>query len=368
MPSGRLFKKKAFLSGHYEGQDVLQEVDDVDLICLEPGPGYEFKERWQRRLLHRDFSRRLIFQNPGLRKVRLAQEYDLFLAMCQYTHDFVHINAIEGWEDKCKVSVCWIDELWLAELPQCEYWIHALKKFDYVFVSCLETVETLSKVIDKPCRWLPGAVDALRFSPYPSPPSRVVDAYSLGRRCKEIHKELFRAAENGSIFYLYDTFEGALSDVYDHRQHRNLLSNVAKRSKYFMVAPGKVNSPDETRGQQEIGRRYYEGAAAGTVMVGQAPNCESFREMFPWSDAVIKIQADGSDVMDVIARLDRVPEQVLAISQRNASEALLRHDWVYRWKELLQVAGLDPTPAMTARERQLRELVDLLVNTTSRCP
>ncbi len=72
--------------------------------------------------------------------------------------------------------------------------------------------------------------------------------------------------------------------------------------------------------------------------------------------------------MDVIARLNRVPEQVLAISQRNASEALLRHDWVYRWKELLQVAGLDPTPAMAARERQLRELVDLLVNTTSRCP
>lgn len=368
MPSGRLFKKKAFLSGHYEAQDVLQEVDDVDLICLEPLPSYQFKERWQRRLLFHDFSRRLIYQNPGLRKVRLTQEYDLFLAVCQYTHDFVHINAIEGWEDKCKVSVCWIDELWLAELPQHEYWIHALKKFDYVFVSCLDTVETLSKIIDKPCRWLPGAVDALRFSPYPSPPPRVVDVYSLGRRCEEIHKELYKAAQNGSIFYLYDTFEGSLSDVYDHRQHRNLLSNIVKRSKYFMVAPGKVNLPGETRGQEEIGRRYYEGAAAGTVMIGQAPNCDSFRKMFPWSDAVIKIQPDGSDVMDVIAKLDRVPEQLLAISQRNASEALLRHDWVYRWKELLQVAGLDPTPALAARERQLREVADRILTAASPCP
>src|ERR1700722_14923823 len=83
MPSGRLFKKKVFLSGHYEAQDVLQEVDDVDLICLEPGPSDEFQERWERRLLFHDFSRRLIFQNPGLRKVRLTQEYDLFLAVCQ---------------------------------------------------------------------------------------------------------------------------------------------------------------------------------------------------------------------------------------------------------------------------------------------
>jgi hypothetical protein len=138
MPSGRLFKKKSFLSGHYEAQDVLQEVDDLDLIYLEPGPDYAFKEKWQRRLLFHDFSRQLIFQNPGLKKVRLTQEYDLFLAVCQFTHDFVHINAIEGWEDHCKVSVCWIDELWVAELQQCKYWLHALKKFDHVFVSCLD--------------------------------------------------------------------------------------------------------------------------------------------------------------------------------------------------------------------------------------
>jgi Glycosyl transferases group 1 len=356
MPSGRLFKKQAFLAGHYEGQDVLQEVDDVDLINLEPGPGYEVKETWQRRLLHHDLSRRLIFQNPGLRKVRLGHEYDLFLAVCQYTHDFLHINAIEDWKDKCKVSVCWIDELWLAELPQHKYWLHALRKFDHVFVSCLETVEPLSKLIEKPCRWLPGAVDALRFSPYPQAPARVVDVYSIGRRIEAIHKELLRAGENGSLFYLYDTFAGSLSGVYDYKQHRQLFSSIAKRSKFFMVAPGKVNSPGETRGQEEIGRRYYEGAAAGTVMIGQSPDCESYRKMFPWPDAVIKIQPDGSDVLDVIARLERVPEQVLAISQRNAAEALLRHDWLYRWKELIQTAGLEPLPQMAVREQRLREL------------
>lgn len=367
MPSGRLFKKKAFLAGHYEGQDVLQEIDDVDLICLEPGPGYEFKEKWQRRLLFHDFSRRLIYQNPGFKKVRLTQEYDLFLAVCQYAHDFVHINAIEGWKDKCKVSVCWIDELWLAELPQHEYWIHALKKFDYVFISCLDTVETLSKIIDKPSRWLPGAVDALRFSPYPGVPSRVVDLYSIGRRIEAIHKELLRAAENGSIFYLHDTFAGSLSDVYDYKQHRHLVSSIAKRSKFFMVAPGKVNSPDETRGQEEIGRRYYEGAAAGTVMIGQPPDCESYRRMFPWSDAVIKVESNGSDVLDVIAKLKRVPEQVVSISQRNAAEALLRHDWLYRWKELLQTAGLEPLPQMAVREKRLRELADHILTTANPC-
>lgn len=358
MPSGRLFKKKTFLCGHYEAQDILHEVDDVDLICLQAGPRYEFKEKWQRRLLFHDFSRKIIYQNPGLKKVRLTQEYDLFIARCQYTHDFLHINAVEGWKDQCKVSVCWIDEFWAAEVPQCEYWIQALKKFDYVFVACQGTVETLSKAIGKPCRWLGGAVDTLRFSPYPNPPQRVVDVYSIGRRREGIHRELSRAGEKGSLFYLHDTFGGSLSDVYEYREHRNVFSSVAKRSKYFLVAPGKLSVQNETCGQEEIGHRYYEGAAAGAVMIGQAPNSDSFVKMFPWSDAVIGIQPDGSDVLDVLAKLEAAPEQARAMSQKNAGEALLRHDWAYRWKEILQIAGLDPLPAMASRERRLRELAD----------
>lgn len=368
MPSGRLFKKKAFLSGHYEAQDVLQDVDDVDLICLEPGPGYAFKEKWQRRLLFHDLSRRLIFQNPGLNKVRLTQEYDLFLAVCQYTHDFVHVNAIEGWKDRCRVSVCWIDELWAADIPQYEYWIHALKKFDHVFVSCWGTAEALSKAVGKPCHWLPSGVDVLRFSPYPGVRSRVIDVYSIGRRCEAIHRELSRAAGNGSIFYLHDTLEASMSDVFDHRQHRDLLSNVAKRSKYFMVAPGKVNLSNETRGQEEIGRRYYEGAAAGTVMIGQIPNSHSFLEMFPWRDAVIEIQPDGSDVLQVMEKLNALPERVFSVSQRNAVESLLRHDWAYRWKELFEIIGLAPLPAMAARERRLKEAAESVLSMACICP
>jgi len=98
MPTARGFKKKTFYCAQYEAQDVLLDVDDVDLIHLEPGRGYKFKEAWQRRLLFRDVTRKLIFANPGLHKVRLTKEYDLFLMMCQMEHDFLNISAIEGWQ------------------------------------------------------------------------------------------------------------------------------------------------------------------------------------------------------------------------------------------------------------------------------
>jgi hypothetical protein len=359
MPTARGFKKKAFYCAQYEAQDVLLDVADVDLIHLEPGRGYKFKEAWQRRLLFRDVTRKLIFANPGLHKVRLTQEYDLFLVMCQMDHDFLDISAIEGWQDHCKTSVCWVQEMWAAHIPLFKYWIHSLRRFDHVFVSARGSVDALSDAIGRPCRWLPDAVDMLRFTPYPNPPARVIDVYSIGRRREEIHRALLEAAERTDIFYVYDTFGGSMSDVLNYRGHRDFFSNMAKRSRFFVVAPAKVGRSEETGGQVEIGARYYEGASAGTVMIGRAPECEAFQELFPWQDAVISLQGDGSDVIKVLSSLEAEPERISAISRRNAAEALLRHDWVYRWKEILRVAGIEPSPRMKLRERRLRDLADL---------
>jgi len=359
MPTARDFTRKTFQCGLYEAQDVLLDIDDVDLIRLEPGWGFQFKEHWQRRLLYRDISRRLIFLNPGLHKVRLTREYDLFVAVCQNYWDLLYLNAIDGWKDKCKTSVCWIDELWASEIPLYKHWIHVLNRFDHVFVGYSSSVAPVSKAIGRSCHWLPGAVDTLRFSPYPMPPERVIDVYSVGRRCDGIHQALLQVARRKEIFYVYDTFGAADAEPYDHQQHRELFANMAKRSRFFMVAPGKIDNLKQTQGQVEIGYRYYEGAAAGTVMVGQPPNCEVFRETFPWPEVVIPVQPNGSDIIDVLAGLHSEPERVAAISRRNATEALLRHDWGYRWKEIFRVAGIEPAPGMAAREQHLKDLADL---------
>src|SRR5688572_23194557 len=134
MPTWRGFKKVAFQGGLYEAQDVLTQIDAVDLLHLEPAPGFRTKEQWQRRLLWRDVSRRLIFKNPGLKRVRLNREYDLFVLVCQNWWDLLYVNALEGWKDHCRTSVCYIDELWTGLLPSYKYWLHAFNQFDHVIV------------------------------------------------------------------------------------------------------------------------------------------------------------------------------------------------------------------------------------------
>lgn len=362
IPTARNFTKRFFQCGFYEAQDVLAEVDDVDLISLEPGPGFRFKENLQRRLLFRDISRKLIFANPGLRPIRLTGEYDLFVAHCQTWWDLLYVNAIEGWKDRCKTTVCWLDELWASGIPKYKYWLHALRRFDYVFIGYSGTVEPLSKFINKSCHWLPGGVDTMRFSPYPSPPERVVDIYSVGRRWEAIHQKLLAAASRRELFYLYDTFPTVFTEVFDHRQHREFYANLAKRSHFFMVAPGKIDIPEETQRQVNIGYRYFEGAAAGALLIGQAPDSEEFRDMFGWPDSVIPVQPDGSDVLEVVRSLAADPERVSRIIRSSTANALLRFDWLYRWKEIFRVAGIEPSPGMLERERRLKQLADLALN------
>ena len=77
-------------------------------------------------------------------------------------------------------------------------------------------------------------------------------------------------------------------------------------------------------------------------MIGQVPKCDAFQATFDWPDAVIEIRTDGSDVAEVLSGLAAQPERLRDISRRNSMQALLRHDWAYRWKKILGIAGLRP--------------------------
>ncbi len=360
VPSWRAFNRAAFNCSLFEFQDVLAETGDADVIYPQPGAYYPLVQKWHRRMLYHDRTGLLARLNPGLERVRLTRDYEVFVAICQTFWDLVNINAIEDWEARCKTSVCWINEIWAATIPHYQRALSALDRFDHVFVSLKASATVLSTALGRKCHWLPAGVDALRFSPYPEPSERVVDVYSIGRRRSGVHDALLRMTEARPFFYLHDTLDDMATMVpLNAEQHRTLYANVAKRSRYFMVAPAKVDDLSDSRGESEIGFRYYEGAAAGAVLLGEVPTCGHYAELFGWPEAVVEVNPDGSDTPNVIAQLDAQPERVDGIRRRNAAQALLQHDWVYRWKEIFRIAGFEPSDGMRARERRLLELATM---------
>jgi len=295
--------------------------------------------------------------NPGVENVELDKDYDLLLTIVEKPSELLHLQAIEGWERRCRVSICWIAEFYASEIPMSKSFLEVLSRFDHV-VFMHAALEPFEKWVKGSISCLPAGVDALKFCPYPSPPVRAIDVFSLGRRAPATHQALLDMFEEEGGFYVYDTLIDLES--YSLAEHRSLVANTIMRSRYFIANPGKIDNPEETGGQEEFGYRHFEGIAGGSILVGQRPkNCQ-FGKSFDWDDIVIDLPFDSEEIRQVIQELDRQPERQVRIRRSNMVQALLRHDWVYRWEQLLEIAGLSPMPALAERKRRLKERAALV--------
>jgi hypothetical protein len=170
-------------------------------------------------------------------------------------------------------------------------------------------------------------------------------------------------ARECGLFYLHDSIAGF--QAINLKEHRTLLANIAKRSRYFIVNRGKIDKPDMRGNQIEIGNRYYEGAASGAIMIGERPKNEEFERLFDWPEAVTELAYDPSNVDMVIKDLDGDPERQDRIRRANVVQVLLRHDWAYRWEAVLKSVGLEPMQGVLERKEHLRKLAQV-VNTHAR--
>jgi hypothetical protein len=341
--------KYLFRCPHFEFENVISEVDSVEVLAPQAHASSLRSNLVKRMAYHVP-----VWPNPGIRKIRGLAHYDVFFAACGYPTDLLTVDAAIDWRDHSKTSVCLIDELWVREIPLYRHLFRILKKFDLIVLYYSQTVKPLSERISSKCIFLPPGVDAPLFSPYPKPPRRSIDVYSIGRRSEVTHRALLKMAAENELFYVHDSVAG--DKAIDSGQHRALFANTAKRSRYFLVNPGLINQPHKADKQIEIGNRYFEGAASGTIMIGERPDTEAFKMHFDWPDAVVQLDYDSSEIDRIISDLDRQPERQERIRRTNVVQSLLRHDWVYRWEAILRTIGLEPMQQLLYRKDRLHNL------------
>jgi hypothetical protein len=174
---------------------------------------------------------------------------------------------------------------------------------------------------------------------------------------------LLDAAERRGYLYYYDTVAASGSDlkqrtfrVDNPHEHRIMLATILKHSNCFIANRSHVNNPEFTAGRDEISARFYEGAAAGTVMIGEAPHAEEFNRQFDWPDAVIHVPFDSPDIDRILLELSSDPGRLRAIRRHNIRETALRHDWLHRIRVVFDVLGLAPTEQMQARSLRLEQI------------
>ncbi|MGH6946629.1 MAG: glycosyltransferase family protein [Kiloniellales bacterium] len=352
----------------YEFEDVVCAIDEISVVAPASDKQGRVKEILRELALELDLNRLPIGKSikntrfykrlgTGSPSELRIDECELLICDVLFAQQLLAIQSIQGWRANSRYAACWVEEMWRQDVETLAPEIDVLQQFDHVFCSCAGTVERLAERLQRPVTYLPPAVDAITFCPWPNPRSRSIDVCGVGRRSAITHEALLRYARDRNGFYYYDTIHGPFL-VGNPAEHRLLYSNILKTSRYFIANHAKFNSSDEINGQQEIGYRFFEGMAAGAVLLGDHPDTQVFQDQLGWPDSVIRIPFDCPHVSDVLEQLDRDPVRLEEIRRRNVINVLRRHDWLHRWSVILETFGLPGTEGMEARRQQLDELRD----------
>jgi hypothetical protein len=371
---------RAHFSVSYEFCRIISECDDVQLLA--PGlNGFLARRlnwimpRHDGHNVQRDFNRLLkgVRKRIGLRNgatidpVSITQEYDIFVYVAWSPQSLVELRRMRNWRQSARVAVLYLFELWENTIKEDRAYLKLIDSFDHVFLLHPGSVQSLARQTSAKVHWLPPAVDCLLAAPLPNAPERVIDVYSYGNRSPEVHKQLLEIARSRDVFYLFDSLSSTDSRVKDWYEHRYLLAQTIKRSRYFMAFnPATLNGDKSTKigNEQVLPSRLFEGAAGGAIMLGTAPQCPEFREYFPWDDAVVEVIPGMTSVADVIAQLDADPVRSERIRTAAVRHSLLHHDWCYRWEQILAVVGAAPLPALSDRKNRLAVLAHRAVAPT----
>ena len=347
-----------------EFENCICSFDDVDLFKL-PYVKRNFTDKVVNNVARKIFQISSSDQIFNLFNERhsLKKEYDLFFFICQKPIDLLYLSSLKDWRNRCSKAVCLLDEVWLENFDKDKKQLAVLKKFDYVFMNLSSSIKAVANTIQKPCVYMPSGVDAVEFCPYPLQPQRSIDVCDFGRRSPTVHQLLLNLGEQENFLYMYDTMTYLFTKNY--QEHRTLYQNTVKRSKYFIAYRAKFNLKGEVGVQQELGSRFFEGISGGAVILGTPPQTETFTQNFDWSDAVIELPSDATNAAEVIADLNLQPERLKEIRKNNVVNSLLRHDWVYRWGQILDTVGLSHTPKMAQRRAYLQSLADMAVEKSS---
>lgn len=211
-----------------------------------------------------------------------------------------------------------------------------LPLLDHLFVMNAEIVDEIKVRHGISTSFLPLATNTIHTHLSSQP--RWIDIISYGRGNQDFHRCLqhhFNHPESKRVYY-HSTF--SKPEVHDRREHISLLSKLLERSKISLCFEG--SDIKRFMGYSPLLYRWFEAWAAGCTIVGKKPFGQGVAELMDWENSTYEVPEYPSEWIPFLEELLADEATLLANSQRNYRECLLRHDWRHRLCDLLQTVGL----------------------------
>lgn len=225
-----------------------------------------------------------------------------------------------------------------------------LPQFDHLFVMSSELEQAL-KPLGVSTSFLPLAINTASFQFQLAP--RWIDVIGYGRNNPAVHQQLqsqFNQATSSRL-YFHSTF--SQGEVFDQREHDQLMAKLLSQSKISLC----FEASDVRRfwGSSPLLYRWLEAWAAGCTVVGKKPFGAGVAELMDWPNSAIDLPEAAADWLPFLKALLDDPVILAQNAQRNRQQCLLRHDWRYRIKTLLETVDLPVPDLIKAQITELQQ-------------
>ncbi len=207
---------------------------------------------------------------------------------------------------------------------------------DHLFVMFAEMADIINSSRNLSTTFLPLAINVLQSGS--NCINRSIDIISYGRTNPEIHKSLqqYFNEQPSNRIYFHSTF--SQPDIVNMREHTKLLYKILGISKISLCF--EASKVERFQGYSPILMRWFESWSSGCTVVGKKPFGKGVANLMDWENSTIDIPDNSVDWIPFFEELLNDNCTLIANSQRNYRECLLRHDWRYRLRDMLKILEL----------------------------
>jgi hypothetical protein len=245
------------------------------------------------------------------------------------------LDLFTGWEKKYKTKILYLYDTLPAQYPLIKR-LFSGGDWDILITSFNDAVDDLQRLTGRKWHYIPQAADLSIFQPAAFE-ERAIDFSAYGRRYPALHEILKEFCSNHKLYYDYTTHDGKHPTADAEELYKQYGWHLV-HSLFTFSWPVELTNPARAGHLRPITCRWFEAAAAGTIVIGKKPGNPSFDSLFP-AGTVIELDphADKRSLSDQLKIIfDGRSHSFEKIKGFPASK-IEEWSWQARVKEILKI-------------------------------
>ena len=249
------------------------------------------------------------------------------------------LDLYKNWDSDVGIKILYLFDTMENQLPAIRRVLDSTA-WDYTFTSFAGAVPFLEEATQR--RWLaaPQGVKLERFHPALIE-EKLIHFCAYGRRLEKVHESIKAHCRAMGKHYEYTTATGMQPQL-DPRENYEMYAWHLNHSIFNFCWPVERTNPTRAKTFSPITCRWFEAAASGNVIIGQAPTDPTFENIFG-KDLVVPINdtEDAESLNAIWEALWNERERFLKSALERRARLAQQWSWESRVKEILDVVGVE---------------------------